>query len=283
MERTFYRFRRNFGRVGIYLFAVLIILIAIFPFYWLVTTSLKHEVDFLTRPPQFVPLRPTIENYVRIFTRDGILRNFTNTAIVAVSTAVLAILLGSLAAFALAKTYISRVIRSGLLIWVLIVRIFPPIVTALPYFMIITTLGLYDTLIALIITYVSYCLPFTIWLMLGFFQELPRDIEKAAIVDGCSLWQRFYRIMLPISLPGIAVTAIFSFIMGWNEFLYASVLTSRYARTVPVVVATFISDRHMDWGGMSATGSLLVIPIIIAALFTQRYLVRGLTFGAVKE
>ncbi|MCL5985601.1 MAG: carbohydrate ABC transporter permease, partial [Actinobacteria bacterium] len=166
---------------------------------------------------------------------------------------------------------------------VLIVRIFPPIVTALPYFMIITRLKLYDTHISLIITYVSYSLPFVIWLMLGFFQELPRDIEKAAIVDGCSLWQRFYRITLPISLPGVAVTAIFCFIMAWNEFLFASVLTSRNSKTVPVIISSYISDRHFDWGSMSATGSLLVIPIIIVALFTQRYLVRGLTFGAVKE
>jgi multiple sugar transport system permease protein len=139
-----------------------------------------------------------------------------------------------------------------------------------------------DTYLAVILTYVAYGLPFVIWLMLGFFQDLPSDIEKAAIVDGCSMWQRFRRVVLPLTLPGLAVTAIFAFIYSWNELLYASMLTSFRAKTVPVVVSGFISDQYLRWGEMSALGTLMIIPVIVFASLAQRYLVRGLTFGAVK-
>jgi multiple sugar transport system permease protein len=169
-----------------------------------------------------------------------------------------------------------------LMLWILVTRIFPPITTAIPYYVIIKNLGLADTYAALIITYVSYGLPFVIWLMLGFFQDLPADIEKAAIVDGCSMWQRFRQVVLPLTLPGLAVTAIFAFIYSWNEFLYASILTSFTAKTLPVVISTFISDQYLRWGEMSAMGSMMIIPVMIFALATQKYLVRGLTFGAVK-
>ena len=138
-----------------------------------------------------------------------------------------------MAAYALAKSYLAYAIRRGLMIWILITRIFPPVTTAIPYYVIVRNLHLGDTHIALIITYVTYGLPFVIWLMLGFFQDMPAEIEKAAIVDGCSFWQRFRRVILPLALPGLAVTSIFAFIYSWNELLYASMLTSFNAKTIP--------------------------------------------------
>ena len=168
------------------------------------------------------------------------------------------------------------------MLWILVTRIFPPITTAIPYYVIIKNVNLADTYLALILTYVSYGLPFVIWLMLGFFQDLPADIEKAAIVDGCSMWQRFTRVVLPLALPGLAVTAIFAFIYSWNEFLYASMLTSFNAKTLPVVISGYISDKFLRWGEMSALGTMMLIPVIIFAAAAQKYLVRGLTFGAVK-
>jgi multiple sugar transport system permease protein len=273
--------KRIIGKILLYFLTAIIIIGTIFPFYWLITTSVKYGADALTSPPIIIPTRFTLENYVAVF-KKGIVIELVNSIIVSISTTFLAVLFGALAAYSLSKTYIGPKIRGAFLIGVLIVRIFPPIVTTMPYFLIITKIGLFDTQISMIITYVSYSIPFVIWLMLGFFQELPSEIDKAAVVDGCNLWQRFTKVTLPLSLPGLAVTSIFCFIMAWNEFLYASVLTSHNAKTLPVVISSFIADQQIQWGPMSAIGSMCVIPVLIFALFTQKYLVRGLTFGAVK-
>jgi multiple sugar transport system permease protein len=277
-----YNTRKMVGKVFMYLMIAIIIVVVVFPFYWLVVTSIKFGIDQQTSPPIFFPSRTTVQNYVDIFVKDGIGKNLANSLIVAVSTTFLAVLFGALAAYSLAKTYIGQRLRNIFLLGVLIIRIFPPVVTTMPYFLIITNLGLYDTQISMIITYVAYCIPFNIWLMLGFFQEMPQEIEKAAIVDGCSIWQRFSRVTLPLTLPGLAVTSVFCFIMAWNEFLYASVLTSQNAKTLPVVISGFISDQRIEWGAMTSIGVMMVIPVLLFAIFTQRYLVRGLTFGAVK-
>jgi len=277
-----YNARRWVGRVFMYLLIAVIIVIVIFPFYWLVVTSIKVGIDQQTYPPIYIPSRVTGDSYVTIFTKGGVAKNLANSVIVAVSTTILAVLFGALAAYSLAKTYIGQKLRNLFLLAVLVIRIFPPVVTTMPYFLIITNLGLYDTQISMIITYVAYCIPFNIWLMLGFFQEMPHEIEKAAIVDGCSIWQRFSRVTLPLTLPGLAVTSVFCFIMAWNEFLYASVLTSQNAKTLPVIVSSFISDQRIEWGPMTAIGVMMVIPVLLFAIFTQKYLVRGLTFGAVK-
>lgn len=267
----------------VYACIVAIMVVVAFPLYWLVNTSFKYDVDSSTNPPQFLPKRPTIENYSRVFSSEELIRFVFNSLSVAVLTVMSSMIIGSMAAYAISKTYLSYAIRNFLLIFVLIIRIFPPITTLIPYYLILSQLKLLDTHLALVITYTSYCLPFVIWLMLGFFQDLPGDIEKAAIVDGCSYWQRFSRITFPLTLPGLAVTAIFAFIYAWNEFMFASMLTSRFAKTLPVVIATFISDKYLRWGEMSALGVIMVVPIIVFSSFGQRYLVRGLTFGAVKE
>jgi multiple sugar transport system permease protein len=268
--------------VALYLLTVLILVIIAFPIYWLVTTSVKIPAETATSPPVIVPTRLTLDNYRAAFATPGVALAFANSIVVAFASTLLTTFLGSLAAYALAKTYLSFAIRQGLLIWILVTRIFPPVTTAIPYYVIIRRLQLGDTHLALILTYVAYGLPFVIWLMLGFFQDLPSDIEKAAIVDGCSLWQRFRQVVLPLALPGLAVTSIFAFIYSWNELLYASILTSFNAKTIPVVVAGFISDQFLRWGEMTAIGSLMIIPVLLFAAGAQRYLVRGLTFGAVK-
>ena len=258
-----------------------VLVIIAFPVYWLISTSLKPGVESLTNPPTYIPSRLVFDNYLAVLKSENV-KFLRNSLIVAVASTFLTTIMGAMAAYALSKTYISFWIRRALMLWILVTRIFPPITTAIPYYVIIKNLGLADTHAALIITYVSYGLPFVIWLMLGFFQDLPADIEKAAIVDGCSMWQRFRQVVLPLTLPGLAVTAIFAFIYSWNEFLYASILTSFTAKTLPVVISTFISDQYLRWGEMSAMGSMMIIPVMIFALATQKYLVRGLTFGAVK-
>lgn len=280
---TTYQTRRVISNVMLYSLTAVILLIIAFPAYWLVTTAFKYEVDTIVSPPIIIPLRGTGENFRLVLAAPDIGRFFANSIIVALTTTVVGILLGSLAAYALAKTYLRFAVRQTLMVWILVTRIFPPVTTAIPYFVIIRNLGISDTHFALIMTHVAYTLPFVIWLMLGFFQDLPEDIERAAMVDGCSLWQRFSQVVLPLALPAIAVTAIFAFIYSWNEFLYASMLTSINAKTLPVVISGYMSDKFLRWGEMSALASLMILPVMIFAAFTQRYLVRGLTFGAVKE
>lgn len=276
------RRRRQAGLIALYAVTIIILIVIAFPIYWLVTTSFKYPADAATSPPVIVPTRFTFENYRSAFSTPGVGRAFFNSVFIGLSSTFLTTFLGSLAAYALAKTYLSYALRHGLMIWILITRIFPPVTTAIPYYVIIKKLHLGDTYQAVILTYVAYGLPFVIWLMLGFFQDLPAEIERAAIVDGCSLWQRFRRVVLPLALPGLAVTSIFAFIYSWNELLYASMLTSFHAKTIPVVVAGFISDQFLRWGDMTAIGSVMIFPVLIFASLAQRYLVRGLTFGAVK-
>lgn len=274
--------RRKIAAVALYVVTFLVLVVIVFPIYWLVTTSFKVGNDAATYPPVIVPTRFTLDNYTAAFQTPGVARAFANSVVVALTSTFLTTILGSMAAYALAKTYLSFAVRRGLLIWILVTRIFPPVTTAIPYYVIVKNLQLGDTYLALILTYVSYGLPFVIWLMLGFFQDMPPDIEKAAIVDGCSFWQRFSKVILPLALPGLAVTSIFAFIYSWNELLYASILTSFNAKTIPVVVSGFISDQFIRWGEMTAIGTVMMIPVMIFAAGAQRYLVRGLTFGAVK-
>lgn len=276
------RRRRMIGGITLYALTFFVLVVIAFPVYWLVTTSFKYPADTATNPPVMVPTRFTLDNYRSAFSTPGVSKAFFNSVVVSLTATALTTILGSMAAYALAKTYLAYPIRHGLMIWILITRIFPPVTTAIPYYVIIKNLKLGDTYLAIILTYVSYGLPFVIWLMLGFFQDLPQEIEKAAIVDGCSLAQRFRKVVLPLALPGLAVTSVFAFIYSWNELLYASMLTSFNAKTIPVVVAGFISDQFLLWGDMTAIGSVMVVPVLIFAAAAQRYLVRGLTFGAVK-
>jgi multiple sugar transport system permease protein len=278
---TNYRLQKQISTILLYVVITIVLIIIAFPVYWLISTSLKPGLESLTNPPTYIPSHLVFDNYIAVLKSENV-KFLRNSLIVAVASTFLTTLMGAMAAYALSKTYIAFWIRRVLMLWILVTRIFPPITTAIPYYVIIKNLGLSDTHFALVITYVSYGLPFVIWLMLGFFQDMPADIERAAIVDGCSMWQRFRQVVLPLTLPGLAVTAIFAFIYAWNEFLYASIITSFNAKTLPVVISTFISDQYLRWGEMSAMGSMMVIPVMIFALATQKYLVRGLTFGAVK-
>lgn len=282
-SRQYYRWRQRLTRALQAILTLLVLVIMLFPFYWLVMTTFKRPVEFLTWPPVFFPSQFTLDNYRAAFSQPFILRFFANTVIIASVSTFLAVTLGSAAAYSLARVKFPLGLNTILSIWILVTRMYPAVATAVPYFVLIKNLGLLDDRWALIITYTSFNLPFVVWLMLGFFQGIPIDMERAATVDGASMWQRFLKIVLPLSAPGLIATTILSFILGWNEFLFAVILTSIKAKTVPVVVAGFITDKGLDWGTMSAMGTVLVLPVIILAWTSQRYLIRGLTMGAVKE
>jgi multiple sugar transport system permease protein len=253
------------------------------PFYWLVTTSFKRQVDYLAYPPKLFPKVWTVEGYRVLFQENQIGHYFANTVIVSLSSTALAVFFGALAAYSLARAKLPFKLNTVVAFWMLLTRMYPAIATAIPYFLIIRNLHLLDTRWALIVTYTAFNLPFVIWLMIGFYEDLPIELERAAMVDGCNVWQRFVRIVLPLSGPALVATAILSMILAWNEFLFAVMLTRLNAETLPVVMSGFITDKGTQWDQMTALGVITVLPVLVFAVAVQRYLVRGLTLGAVKE
>lgn len=277
-----YKFLKTFKFIINDFLLFLVIFVMTIPFIWLILTSFKRPIDFLAWPPVLIPNVWTLKHYVAVFNQPMIFTNFFNSISIAVISTFFSVILGSAAAYSALRIKMPFKLNNVFLLWILITRMYPAICTAIPYFMLIQKLGLLDTKLALIITYTGFNLPFVVWLMLGFFQGIPKDLEDAAFVDGCNFFQRFTKIIFPLSAPGLVATTILSFILAWNEFLFAVILTQKDAKTVPVFIAGFITDRGMDWGEMTAVGTLFVLPVIILAWFSQKYLIRGLTLGAVK-
>ncbi len=257
--------------------------VVLVPFLWLVTTSFKLESDYLAYPPRFIPDRWSFEGYRILFQREQLGHFFINSLVVTLASTALSVTLGSMAAYSLSRAPLPFRLNGIIAFWMLLTRMYPAIAIAIPYFLIIRNLNLLDTRWALIITHTAFNLPFVIWLMIGFYQELPRELERAAMVDGCNVWQRFTKIVLPLSGPAIVATSILAAILSWNEFLFAVMLTRNEAKTLPVVMAGFITDKGLLWNQMTALGVITVLPVLIFAIAVQRYLVRGLTLGAVKE
>jgi multiple sugar transport system permease protein len=259
------------------------LIVVLVPFLWLVTTSFKQEIDYLAYPPKFIPDTWTIEGYRVLFQRNQLGHFFANSVIVTLASTALSVFFGAIAAYALSRAKLPFRLNGIIAFWMLLTRMYPAIATAIPYFLIIRDLHLLDTRWALIITYTAFNLPFVIWLMIGFYEELPAELERAAMVDGCTAWQRFTKIVLPISGPALVATAILSAILAWNEFLFAVMLTRSEAKTLPVVMSGFITDKGLLWDQITALGVMTVLPVLLFAVAVQRYLVRGLTLGAVKE
>ena len=268
------------NRIGRLLALALVSLWSLAPFLWQVVTSLKPDLEITTLPP-LLPDRITLAHYAAIFTGSPFLRLMVNSAVVACGTTLLAVALGALAAFALAKLHVRR--RTLILAFVLTVSMFPPIATVSPLFLIINALGLRDTLSALILTYTGFALPLAIWLLTGFFRSVPDEIYIAARVDGCTPFQAFRRVLLPLAAPGLVTTAILVFILSWNEFLYALSFTATpAARTLPVGIALFPGLHEIPWGEIAAACVAATAPVLLLALVFHRRIVEGLAAGAVK-
>lgn len=258
---------------------LLILLFCVFPFYWMVTTSLKTQVVALSQPPQWV-FEPTLSNYVEVLFEDGVGASMINSLIVAVCTTALAIALGLPAAYALARFEFRA--KKDLWFWFITNRMVSPIVLALPFFLIVRQIGLLDTRLVLILVYLTFNLPIVIWICTDQFRSIPYDLDEAAILEGASQWRIFRSICLPLAMPGVAVSGIFSFIFSWNELLYAIVLTRNTAKTAPAMAVSFMEGYNLPYGKIMATSTLIVIPVLIFALIASKQLVRGLTMGAVK-
>ena len=264
----------------LHLLALLLVLFAtLFPFYWMVSTSLKTTVQTFARPPVFV-FTPTFENYRSALQDYGVGGSLLNSLIVSISTTFLAILIGTPAAYALARYEFRG--KRDLWFWFITNRMVSPIVLALPIFLIATQFRLIDSHLVLILVYLTFTLPIVVWLCSDQFRTVPKELDEAAFVDGLGVFGTFFRIALPLALPGIVVSAILSFIFSWNELLYPLILTRDAARTAPVAATSFMSGYELPWGEIMATGTLIVLPVIIFAILVSKHLVRGLTMGAVK-
>jgi multiple sugar transport system permease protein len=258
-----------------------IVIFCLFPFYWLVNVSLKTGPDLSFA--DLVPPHPTLDNYTSIFENSDFTYGLRNSAIVAGSTTILALIFGSFAAYAMARLKFR--FKFWLLALILSITTFPPIAIAAPIFKLWTDIGLYNTLIGLIIPYLTFALPLAIYILTSFFKEIPKDLEEAALVDGATHFQAFYKIVVPLAAPGLATAGILTFIFAWNEFLLAVTLTtSSSAKTVPAAIAGFTGSREYEepLGAISAASVTISIPLILLVLFFQKRIVAGLTAGAVK-
>lgn len=260
---------------------VIICLLFMLPLVWMLLTSFKYQRDIFTTPPTFF-FTPTLDQYIEAITRGGLSTKMLNTLIVASGAGILSLFVGSLAGYALSRLKIRGATTIGVLI--LASRGVPPIALAVPMFLVARNLGLTDTHIVLILAYCSFVIPYVMWLMRGFFLALPKELEESAMLDGCSRLGAFFRIIVPISIPGLLATFIFSIILGWEELLFALVLTNRYATTIPVAIAGMVGDteKGANWGALAAAGMITVIPVVIFALLVQKWLIRGLADGATK-
>ena len=257
---------------------VFVVLVVIFPLIWILLTSLKGRFEIAAIPPRIF-FKPTIENYDVVFVRDAFYRYFKDSIVIALSSTALALFLGTMSAYSMTRY---RVGGDFLPFWVISIRMFPPIAIILPVYILMRNLGLLDTYYSVVIMHTLLNLPFVVWLMSGFFKEVPNEIDEAAMIDGCSIFSAFFRVILPVVLPGILATAVFCLITSWNEFLFSLVLSGRNVKTLPVAAAFYVTDRDILWGPMAAVGVTASIPIIIFTILIQKHLVRGLTYGAVK-
>lgn len=254
----------------------------LFPVFWMILTSFKMQRDIFTTPPTFV-FSPTLANYgLGYLQRINVPYQMMNTVIVAFGAAIISIVAGAMAGYALSRLRIRGAGFLGVLI--LMSRGVPPIALAVPMFMVGRSLGIIDKHIILILAYCTFLIPYVMWLMRGFFMALPKELEESAMLDGCSRFGAFFKIIVPTTLPGLLSTLIFCVILAWEELLFAIVLTNRNASTIPVAIANIAGDtvNGANWGALCAVGTLTVVPVVIFALLVQKWLIKGLADGATK-
>jgi multiple sugar transport system permease protein len=255
-----------------------LVLLILAPFLWLLQMSVKTHTDIFAFPPKLVFV-PTLEHYRSIWD-TGFRRSFANSSIVAVLSTVLAMLAGVPGAYALSRARFRAAGPLGL--WILVSRMAPPIAFTIPYFLAYRHLGLLDTRTGLIVVYLTFNLSLVVWLMRSFFDATPRSLEEAAWIDGAGLGQTFVRIVLPLSSPGLAATAILCFLYAWNDFFFALILTRTEAMTAPVAVVNFMNYEGWEWGKIAAGGTLIMLPVLVFSFIVRKFLVRGLTAGALR-
>lgn len=272
------RRKRRAKSLGLTCLMVVIALGFAFPFVWMVLVSLRRRVDVLQPQKAFAPL--TLDSYRAVLNDGAVASYFVNSLLVAVVNTVICLALGTLAAYGFARYDWKK--REDRAFWILSQRFLPAMAVVIPYFLMATMAHLVDTRILLIIAYTTFNIPFTIWMMRGFIEDIPIELEEAAFVDGATRAQALRQIVLPLIVPGMAATAIFCLIAAWNEFAFANFLTVVNAKTLPTSVMMYLSVSGVKWGEMAATGVIATLPVLVFATAVQKYMIRGLTFGSVR-
>jgi len=272
-----HRIRHWLNRAGLYASVVLLASPALLFFLWMLSLSLKNELDNTAYPPVFIPNPPTLANFVSVFEKNDFLTYAINSIIVSFSATGLALLLGVPAGYGIAK---AKATRAAALI--LIARVTPGLSYLIPLFLLFQWLGMIGTLTPLVITHLVITVPIVAWVMIGFFEGLPSELEEAALVDGATIWQAFLHVAMPLARPGITVAMILSFIFSWNNFIFGVVLAGRTTRTLPVAVYNALTFEQINWGPLAAAALVVTAPVLLLTLLMQKEIVAGLTAGGVK-
>jgi multiple sugar transport system permease protein len=269
----FARHRRLIGDVA----TLALLLLVLFPFFWLLQMSFRSSKDIFSNALTFTP---TLDNYRALWT-GSFPKSFVNSIITSTVSTGLALLLGVPAAFALSRGRFCNSRRIAL--WILATRMAPPIAFTIPFFLAYRHLDMLDTTTGLVVVYLTFSLALVIWMMQPFFDSVPKDLEEAAWIDGCGIWRTFWNVTLPLAAPGVAATAVICFILSWNDFFYALILTKTQASTAPVAIVNFIQYTGWEWGRIAAAGTLVMLPVVIFSVLVRNYLIHGLTAGGTKE
>jgi multiple sugar transport system permease protein len=275
--RRRFRLKRAFGKFLFALSVVALVSPALLVFLWMLSLSLKNEVDNMAYPPVFIPWPPTLANFIDVFEKNDFLTYTINSVIVSFTATGLALLFGVPAGFGIAK---AKAAKAAALI--MIARVTPGLSYLIPLFLMFQWLGLTGTLTPIIITHLVITVPIVVWVMIGFFEGLPSALEEAALVDGATIWQAFRYIALPLARPGVTVATILSFIFSWNNFIFGVVLAGRETRTLPVAVYNVLTFEQVSWGPLAAAALMVTAPVLLLTLLMQKEIVTGLTSGGVK-
>jgi len=258
--------------------AVLVAILFLFPVYWLFVMSVKTPEEVFASPPVWWPTDFSLENFAVLF-RDGDVVAIWNSLVIAGCSTVVAMVLGTIAAYSLARF---KTGGDNLAIWIISQRMIPPIAIAFPVFLLYAILGLVDTYLGLVALYTAFNLPYVIWMMRGYVEDVPVELEESALVDGLSRWQMLWKVVFPMVRTGLFATAVFTFIFAWNEFLFALILTRTEVITFPVQVSHYFGQQQIFWAKIGAMSVLGTLPVFVTVAMAQRLLVRGISLGAVK-
>lgn len=276
MSKTTERRRARLRSVLFYMLVLAVLAGYLFPFYWMVLSSLKTQIQNIAFPPLFI-FAPTLENYQSVFVNNPFFLFLWNSLVIGAGSTLLGLVLGLPAAYGIARFQ-----KSGVALGFLIARIAPGISYLVPWFIIFSDLHLVGSYTALILSHLTVGLPLIVWIMIGFFEDVPQELEDAAFIDGANRFEIFLKVALPIVKPGIATAGILSFIQSWNTFMYSVVLSNSETRTLPVAVFGFLSYGGFDWGSLTAAATIITLPVMVLTLLIQRHIVAGLSMGSVK-
>ena len=271
---------RYLGLAVLYVIIAVVVFTILFPVYWLVLTSIKPPVEWLTYPPKFFPGKIYLKSYAEVLGEQGIRQAAYNNVVAGALGTLFPLLIGSMVAYSLARFDFK--IKRPLVVGILLNRMVPPVTLLIPYFIIMRNLRLLDTMTGLVVVRFYLMFPFVVWMLLGFFQRIPKEIDDAAMIDGCDFYRRYLQIGIPLGKVGFATTGIFVFITAWNELLFSMTIASRAAKTLPTYLASYVGEYGMNWGPMTALSTIAIFPVFVVAAFAQKYFIRGLTMGAVK-